>query len=131
MELGGKTSLGPAGRRLLAIQNATAEGRRESEVTRVILDAIGPLADLLRAHDISQAELARRLGVSRQRVSTILSGSSNLTLETLTRAYHAIGYRLLLDVERVEAAEPGSRTAKAARKNQGGRRPRGTRRAPA
>jgi len=41
--------------------------------------------------DVSRAELGRRMGVSRQRISQILGGCDNVCIDTLARLGKAIG----------------------------------------
>lgn len=45
------------------------------------------------AAGVSRVELARRLGASPSRVTLILSGRANLTLETLVQIATALGFR--------------------------------------
>ena len=47
---------------------------------------------------VTQVELARRMGCSQQYVSNLLKGSSNMTLETISRIEEA------LDIDIVESA---------------------------
>jgi transcriptional regulator with XRE-family HTH domain len=49
----------------------------------------------LDALNISQKELAERIGVSPQQVSKIVKGSENLTLETITKLEAALGVPLI------------------------------------
>lgn len=44
---------------------------------------------------VTQVELARRMGCSQQYVSTLLKGSSNMTLETIARLEQALDMDLL------------------------------------
>lgn len=50
--------------------------------------------DVLDEKKMTQTELAEKMGVSRQQVSTILKGHENLTLETLTKLEVALGIKL-------------------------------------
>lgn len=64
----------------------------------------------LEAHEMSQVELARRLGVSEARVSQILSSNGkNLQARTVARIAHALGLKAL--VEFVDAEEDWSASA--------------------
>ena len=56
--------------------------------------------DLLKmmGDDVSQAELARRVGVSRGYVSRVFRGLENLTLETMTKLALAVGGSVQLHV---------------------------------
>ena len=50
---------------------------------------------------LSQADLAERLGVSRQQISQIESPDCNLTLETLQKVAEALGRRVSVQLEPV------------------------------
>ena len=56
--------------------------------------------DLLKmmGNSVSQAELARRVGVSRGYVSRVFAGRENLTLETMTKLAVAVGGSVRLHV---------------------------------
>jgi transcriptional regulator with XRE-family HTH domain len=56
--------------------------------------------DLLKmmGEDVSQAELARRVGVSRGYISRVFRGTENLTLETMTKLALAVGGSVRLHV---------------------------------
>jgi transcriptional regulator with XRE-family HTH domain len=56
--------------------------------------------DLLKmmGNDVSQAELARRVGVSRGYISRVFRGTENLTLETMTKLALAVGGSVRLGV---------------------------------
>jgi transcriptional regulator with XRE-family HTH domain len=58
-----------------------------------VIDTVG---GLLEAHGIPQKELARRLGVSEARVSRILGGGENLTLNTVAALGRALGVRFAI-----------------------------------
>jgi len=57
------------------------------------------LRDARRAANLTQAELARRLGVSQAAVAKLERHGANPTVETLDRAVWATGRRLLLGTE--------------------------------
>jgi transcriptional regulator with XRE-family HTH domain len=59
-------------------------------------EAADVIAALLESGQISQRELAKRLGVSEARVSQIVSGTGNLTLASLSAAGWALGVRFKL-----------------------------------
>jgi transcriptional regulator with XRE-family HTH domain len=67
--------------------------RRVFEEELAVGEAIDTLAALLQSQGLSQTELAKRLGVSRSRVSQILSGAENLTLRSLGALGWALGVR--------------------------------------
>ncbi len=52
------------------------------------------IVDRLASLDLSQKQLAERLGVSAARVSQILKGNDNLTLKSLVAVAAALGVRL-------------------------------------
>lgn len=47
---------------------------------------------------ITQAELAKRIGCTQQYVSTLLKGSSNMTLETIARLEKALNIDILKSI---------------------------------
>jgi plasmid maintenance system antidote protein VapI len=49
---------------------------------------------LMKEQGINRTELAKRMGIGSPRVTAMLNGSSNFTLETLIRAAHAVGATL-------------------------------------
>lgn len=61
--------------------------------------AVAFLAELnafMQAHDVSNAELARRAGVSPAYITKLFRGSSNLSIETLTKFANAVGCKVHL-----------------------------------
>jgi transcriptional regulator with XRE-family HTH domain len=59
--------------------------------------AVAFLAELnafMQAHGVSNAELARRAGVSPAYITKLFRGSSNLTIETLTKFADAVGCKV-------------------------------------
>ena len=66
-----------------------AEAARLSALASVVLDQTRRKAGL------SKTELARRVGVSPSRVTKVLDGESNVTLETIARFGLACGTRLV------------------------------------
>lgn len=76
---------------------ADPEIRRTFEEEFLFGEATETIAALLQDLNINQAELAERLGVTRGRVSQILSGGENLTLRTLGAVGWALGIRLALN----------------------------------
>ncbi len=53
---------------------------------------------------VSQAELARRLGVSRQHISAFMTDPGNPTLQTIVRMAHALGLTVNIELEPAAAA---------------------------
>lgn len=71
----------------------------EMSAARVTNRAGTLLWEALQASDMSQQEIAKRLGVSAGRVSQVLSGDQNLYLTTLARYLSAMGYDLRLEAD--------------------------------
>ena len=77
-----------------------------AEEEAVALAAI-VIAQLLEDCDVSQRELAKRLGITEGRISQILAAESNPTVKTMARIGHVLGRRLELNfVQPHSAAEP-------------------------
>ena len=72
---------------------------------------------ILDARNISQKELAERIGVSPQQINKIVKGSENLTLETISKLEAALGVPLIevcqANEEGVTDAETASRPDRA------------------
>lgn len=89
----------------------TNDALRDPEIRRVfeeellIGEATENVTALLKSLDLSQRELARRLGVSEARVSQILSGEENLTLRSLAAVGWALGLRFQLELSPMSPAE--------------------------
>lgn len=49
------------------------------------------LAAFMKQNGVSKAELARRMGIQPSRVTSMLSGTSNFTIDTMVRAARAVG----------------------------------------
>lgn len=56
------------------------------------VDVAADLTLLLNHADVSRADLARKLGWSRARVSQVLSGQENITVQTIATVAGALGY---------------------------------------
>ncbi len=69
-------------------------GRVAYEHERAVSAFTNDAARIMREQGISQADLARRLGVSRARVSQLLQHRSSPTLSTMALVAHALGSRL-------------------------------------
>jgi transcriptional regulator with XRE-family HTH domain len=74
-----------------------------AEYRRVIRE----LRQIRRAQDMTQAEIARRIGSTQTHVSYLESGSRQPTLATLQRYARAVGARLVVGVERLEVEPAG------------------------
>jgi len=58
--------------------------------------AYNALRDTYEASGLSQDDLAERIGVTKSRVSRVLSGRDNLTVKTLSHYGSGMGYRLII-----------------------------------
>ncbi len=54
------------------------------------LDVLGQVASLMGRQQVTQAELARRMGVKKEYVSRLFRDTPNLTLRTLVRMFNAL-----------------------------------------
>ena len=76
----------------------------------LVTDATELVARLMAEAGVNKAELARRLGTSRARVTQLLGGETNMTVRTLAELAFALGAEVKLDARSVLAG-----TAKTAR----------------
>jgi DNA-binding Xre family transcriptional regulator len=86
------------------------------EVSRLGREVTSAITFHLREHGISRTELAARMGLSPGRISQILSGDENLTLQTLATVCAALGVRFHLELQPAEpaqSAQPGRRRSAA------------------
>lgn len=58
------------------------------------------IQDLMAHHGVTRAELARRTGLSKSRMTQIFGPHPNVTLETVARLFDALGERPRLVSER-------------------------------
>jgi transcriptional regulator with XRE-family HTH domain len=83
-------------------------GRRQlvqQELT--ILDATERIHHLMKAHGISRATLAQRLGKSKSHVTQLLDGKRNMTLRTLSDIHFALGKAVVFRAQAIDDP-PGS-----------------------
>jgi plasmid maintenance system antidote protein VapI len=66
----------------------------EAEAVHRKLVITNRLIELMEELGVSRSELAKRMGVQPSRVTAMLSGTSNLTIDTLVRAGIALGAEL-------------------------------------
>jgi len=59
------------------------------------LTVVEELLQYMKRNGMNKGELAERMGVSNSRVTAMLSGDSNLTIDTLVRAGRAVGADLV------------------------------------
>jgi transcriptional regulator with XRE-family HTH domain len=67
----------------------------ESQVEVQKLTIVEELLQFMKRNGIKRTELAERMGVLPSRITKMLSGDSNLTIDTLVRAGHAVGADLV------------------------------------
>ena len=84
---------------------AKVQGSPEFEFAQLAIEIGEEIVQRMDELGINQTELARRMGVSRARVSQVLSGSDNLTLRTLVGVANALDARLSVRVERRSGAK--------------------------
>ncbi len=63
-----------------------------------ILNFTRQLCDLMASKKITQSELAKRLGVSKAYISEVLSGTPNLTIESIVKLSDAVGGNLTIGI---------------------------------
>jgi DNA-binding phage protein len=67
----------------------------ESQVERRKLSIVEELLQFMKREGINRSELAERMGVGPSRITKMLSGDENLTIDTLVRAGRAVGADLV------------------------------------
>lgn len=80
-----------------SLANAFAESLQtvESQVERSKLSIVEELLQFMKREGINRSELAKRMNVPPSRITKMLSGDSNLTIDTLVRAGRAVGADLV------------------------------------
>ena len=73
------------------LADAFAVSSIEEEVEFRKLVAMEELLQFMKKNGINRAELATRMGVGSSRITAMLNGTANLTIETLVRAGRAVG----------------------------------------
>ena len=96
----------PIGR--LFAQTPSIEG--EAEYRKLMI--VEELLRLMKEQGISRSELAKRMGVQPSRITSMMSGSNNFTIETLVRAGRAVGADIELHF--VPMKKPAAKTKKKA-----------------
>ncbi len=66
----------------------------EAQVELRKLEIVEELLQFMKRESINRSELAQRMGVGPSRITALLNGTSNLTIDTLVRAGHAVGAEL-------------------------------------
>ncbi|MHC3470089.1 helix-turn-helix domain-containing protein [Streptomyces sp. 7R007] len=80
---------------------STEEGARALAAARLRYEVLATIHDSLTDSRMTQAELARRLGIRKSAVNQVVHGDGNMRISTLAEYLHTLGYELSL--ERVEA----------------------------
>jgi plasmid maintenance system antidote protein VapI len=87
----------------------------ECEIEYYKLIAVEELLQFMKREGINRSELAERMGVGPSRITAMLSGDSNLTIDTLVRAAHSVGAELNISfqpaVKTKASEEPISKVA--------------------
>lgn len=94
----------------------------EYRLQALVLEISDCVTSRLQLQGISQAELARRLGVSRPMITKLLTGDSNFQLRTLLRLAEALEMELKVSLVERSAATPDERTPSPAMTPRGRRR---------
>jgi transcriptional regulator with XRE-family HTH domain len=97
----------------------------EYRLQALVLEISDCVTTRLQQQGISQAELARRLGVSRPMITKLLTGDSNFQLRTLLRLAEALEMELQVSLVERSAADPNEATSLPAVTQHGCRRNRG------
>ena len=94
----------------VAEEDRSSVAYRQQALVLEIADRVHARIDQL---GISQAELARRMGVSRPMVTKLLTGDSNFQLKTLLRLADALDMELMVDFVLPGVSMPGFLSARA------------------
>ena len=82
------------------------EGDPDFEFDRVAIDVGEQIVARMEERGMTQADLARAMGVSRARVSQILRGNDNLTLKSIVTVAIALDCRVEMLLNPIQAPEP-------------------------
>ncbi len=82
------------------------QGDPDYEFTKVAIDIGEQIVARMEERGMTQADLARAMGVSRARVSQILRGNDNLTLKSIVAVAIALDCRVEMLLQPVPATEP-------------------------
>ncbi|MFC5182472.1 helix-turn-helix domain-containing protein [Actinomadura harenae] len=82
----------------------TPEGKRGLAAARLRRGALNLLHRSLKSSGLTQAEVAKRLGIRRSAVNQVFRGDGNVRIDTLAEYLHAMGYEATLTL--VEAGRP-------------------------
>lgn len=82
---------------------AQVEATPAYQAEKLAVDFLAELNAFMQANRVSNAELARRVGVSPAYITKLFRGSSNLSIETLTKFAAAIGCKVHLHLAQQSA----------------------------
>ena len=85
--------------RILEDHEAAVADEPEYVVEDLVADVATEAYELLQSRNWNQTRLAAELGVSRSRVSTMLTGSPNMTMITVVRLSMAFGLRPIVHLD--------------------------------
>lgn len=77
---------------------ATGEVELKAEASALIVR-------LMKSRAVNRVQLAMRLGQTAPHLSHLLAGDRNMTLETIARLAHTLGYRITLHAAEIDAPE--------------------------
>lgn len=106
-------------RTAVEIEEQTPAGSREMAAARAEVRVTNLLAKAWNLSTMTQKQLAECLGVTEGRVSQVLNSNGNLRITTIARYLRAMGYRLTIDAEPVEADAPSLRSERTPRRDVG------------
>lgn len=79
-------------------QSKQLEGDFEYRLEGYILDLTRQICTVMEAKKISRAELARKMNVSKAYITELLTGTPNLTLESMLKLSEALGGKLTVEI---------------------------------
>ena len=84
----------------------TFEGDPDFEFDRIAIDVGEQIVARMEERGLTQADLAREMGVSRARVSQILRGNDNLTLKSIVAVAIGLDCRVELHLKHAPSDRP-------------------------
>ena len=88
----------------------TFDGDPDFEFDKLAIDIGEQIVARMDERGMTQADLAREMGVSRARVSQILRGNDNLTLKSIVAVAIALGSRVELQLTLAQPERPSQRS---------------------
>ena len=76
----------------------------EYQCERFVLEATDSLKELMEASSISKEELINRVGKHQAWLTNILHGDHKTSIASLSKAFWALGYRIIFDLEEIPGA---------------------------